>query len=219
MTAGKLPRGPSDFVDEAYHLQSADATVEFYRKWAADYDHQMLDVLGYISPASIAEILGEHLPDSEAAVLDVGCGTGLTCRVLAERGYRRLDGIDLSAEMLAVARERGIYRDLLQGDINQPLPLESASYDGVISSGTFTHGHVGPEPLQEIFRVLKPGGLLACTVHQDLWQSMGFETAFAALLDQGVATCISAEAGSYYRDKPAEGLFCVYRKTRAHSAN
>jgi predicted TPR repeat methyltransferase len=206
------PKAPSDFVDQAYHLDNADDTVDFYRKWAADYDHQMLDLLGYISPASIAEILVEHLPDSEAAILDVGCGTGLTCRVLAERGYSKLDGIDFSSEMLDVSRERGIYRNLLQADINQPLSLDSDCYDGVISSGTFTHGHVGPEPLQEIFRVLKPGGLLACTVHLDLWQSMGFETAFSALLDQGIATCISAEPGSFYKDKPAEGLFCVYRK-------
>jgi len=107
---------PSAFVDQAYSLDTAEDTVNFYRNWAADYDHQMLDLLGYISPASIAEILAEHLPDREASILDVGCGTGLTCRVLAERGYRNLDGIDLSSEMLEVAGERGIYRDLLQAD-------------------------------------------------------------------------------------------------------
>jgi predicted TPR repeat methyltransferase len=206
------PKGPSDFVDQAYHLEDAESTVDFYRRWAADYDHQMLDLLGYISPYSIAGILAEQLPDRSASILDVGCGTGLTCRVLAERGYDRLDGIDLSAEMLAVARERGIYRELLEADITQPLALESASYDGVISSGTFTHGHVGPEPLREIFRVLKPGGVLACTVHLDLWQSMGFEAEFDSLTRQGIAARVSAEPGSFYRDKPAEGLFCVYRK-------
>jgi len=204
---------PSAFVDQAYSLDTAEDTVNFYRNWAADYDHQMLDLLGYISPASIAEILAEHLPDREASILDVGCGTGLTCRVLAERGYRNLDGIDLSSEMLEVAGERGIYRDLLQADINQPLTMESNRYDGVISSGTFTHGHVGPEPLRDIFRVLKPGGLLACTVHLDLWQSMGFEAEFSALVDQAVAIRVSAEPGSFYKDKPAEGLFCVYRKS------
>ena len=214
MSADKAsPRGPSDFVDEAYHLEDADSTVEFYRKWAADYDHQMLDMLGYTSPASIAQMLCEHLTDTEASVLDIGCGTGLTCRLLAERGYRNLDGIDLSGEMLEVARERGIYRQLLQADVNQPLPLDSGSYDGVISSGTFTHGHVGPQPFAEIFRILRPGGVFACTVHQDLWQSMAFDKAFEALVDQGIATCISTRLGSYYRDKPAEGWFCLYRKS------
>jgi len=201
-----------DFVQEAYHLESTDEMVDFYRKWAADYDRQMLDQRGYTAPSSIAKILSEQLPDTRASVLDVGCGTGLTCRLLAESGFSQLDGIDLSQEMIEVARERGIYRNLLQGDVNQPLQLETASYDGVVSSGTFTHGHVGPGPLDEIFRVLKPGGVLACTVHQDLWQSMGFEDRFAALVDQGIASLISLELGSYYRDKPLEGWFCVYRK-------
>ena len=201
-----------DFVQEAYHLESTDEMVDFYRKWAADYDRQMLDQRGYTAPSSIAKILGEQLSDTRASVLDVGCGTGLTCRLLAESGFSQLDGIDLSQEMIEVARERGIYRNLLQGDVNQPLQLETASYDGVVSSGTFTHGHVGPGPLDEIFRVLKPGGILACTVHQDLWQSMGFKDRFAALVDQGIASLISLELGSYYRDKPLEGWFCVYRK-------
>ena len=212
-TSDSKSAGADDFVQEAYHLENTDEMVGFYRKWAADYDRQMLDQRGYTAPGSIAEILGEQLlPDTQASVLDVGCGTGLTCRLLAQRGFSQLDGIDLSQEMIEVARERGIYRNLLQGDVNEPLQLETASYDGVVSSGTFTHGHVGPAPLEEIFRVLKPGGVLACTVHQDLWQSMGFEDRFAALVDEGIASLISLELGSYYRDKPVEGWFCVYRK-------
>jgi len=203
---------PADFVDEAYHLENTEEMAEFYRKWARDYDRQMIDIRGYTSPATIAEKLVRHLPQKHAEVLDIGCGTGLTCRLLADQGYDRLDGIDLSEDMLNVAHERGIYRNLLQADVNQPLPLETASYDGVISSGTFTHGHVGPEPLDEIFRVLKPGGVLACTVHQDLWQSMGFEDRFNALLSNAMATEVSLELGSYYRDGAPEGWFCVYRK-------
>jgi len=203
---------PTDFVDEAYRLENPEQAAEFYRKWARDYDRQMLDLRGYTSPATIAEQLVRHLPQKHAAVLDIGCGTGLTCRLLAEQGYDRLDGIDLSQEMLTVARERGIYRALLQADVNQPLALQTASYDGVISSGTFTHGHVGPQPLTEIFRVLKPGGVLACTVHQDLWQALGFADRFAALVSDGTATEVSRELGSYYRDAAPEGWFCVYRK-------
>jgi SAM-dependent methyltransferase len=100
----------------------------------------------------------------------------------------------------------------LVADLNQSLQRETDSYDGVISSGTFTHGHVGPEPLDEVFRVLKPGGILACTVHMDLWQTKGFEVKFKALVDQGIARLISKDEGSYYRDGAIEGWFCVYQK-------
>ena len=74
---------PSKFVDAAYHIDDEAEMVEFYRKWAADYDHEMLDKLGYISPAGIAAMLIEQLPDTASQILDLGCGTGLTCRLLA----------------------------------------------------------------------------------------------------------------------------------------
>lgn len=205
-------KGPSEFVDAAYDLDDEAGMVEFYQKWAADYDHQMLDELGYTSPTKIAQLLGEHLSDTESTVFDIGCGTGLTCVFLAEKGYTNLDGIDLSPDMIRVAGERGIYRELLVGDVNQALERDDASYDAVISSGTFTHGHVGAEPLGEIFRILRPGGILACTVHQDLWTSMGFEAKFDALVDHGIASHVSSQLGSYYQDAPVEGWFCVYRK-------
>ena len=207
-----ITKGPSEFVDAAYNLDDADSMVDFYQKWAADYDHQMLDELGYTSPTKIAQQLGEYLPDTDSTVFDIGCGTGLTCVFLADKGYAKLDGIDLSPDMVRVAAERGIYRELLVGDVNLPLEREDESYDAVISSGTFTHGHVGPEPLDEIFRILRPGGILACTVHKDLWISMGFEARFKALVEQGIVSCLSSHMDSYYKDGPDEGWFCVYRK-------
>ncbi|MCP4389420.1 MAG: class I SAM-dependent methyltransferase [Gammaproteobacteria bacterium] len=206
------PKGPSDFVDAAYHLEDEASMVEFYHKWAQDYDHQMLDQLGYTAPTKIAQHLGEHLPNTDAAIFDVGCGTGLTCVYLAEKGYANLDGIDLSPDMVGVAGQRGIYRELLVGDVNQALERDDASYDGVVSSGTFTHGHVGPQPLDEIFRILKPGGILACTVHGELWESMGFRQKLDALVETGVALRLKQQLDSYYRDGPSEGWFCVYQK-------
>ena len=207
------PRGPSEFVSEAYQLEDEASMIEFYRKWAEDYDHEMLDKLGYTSATRIAQLLGKHLPDPDASVFDVGCGTGLTCVYLAESGYRNLDGIDLSPDMVRVAAGRGIYRELLVGDITQALERDDASYDGVISSGTFTHGHVGPGPLDEIFRILKPGGILACTVHDELWESMGFRDRFEHLAASGTASRIEQHIDNYYVDGPPEGWFCVYRKS------
>ena len=206
------PKGPNEFVDAAYHLDDEASMIDFYRKWAADYDHQMLNELGYTSPTKIAQQLSQHLPDTQSTIFDIGCGTGLTCVFLAAKGYSNLDGIDLSPDMVRVASERGIYRELLVGDVNQVLERNDESYDAVISSGTFTHGHVGPKPLDEIFRILKPGGILACTIHQDLWTSMGFEEKLAAMAARGIASPVSCEMDSYYKDREPEGWFCVYRK-------
>jgi len=205
-------RGPSDFVNEAYSLEDENSMVDFYKKWAADYDRQMLDELGYESPTRVARLLNDFLPDLTASVLDIGCGTGLTCTLLYEKGYSRLDGIDLSPDMVRVAAERHIYRELIVGDVNLTLDRDDASYDAVISSGTFTHGHVGPEPLDEIFRILKPGGILACTVHHDLWESMGFREKFESLVNAGTATCLNLHEDKYYENGEPEGWYCIYQK-------
>ena len=205
------PQGPGSFVTEAYQVEGEAGLIAFYEKWANDYDAKMLG-LGYVSAQRIARLLTNHLPDTQAEVCDVGCGTGLTCTHLHEQGYTRLDGLDLSQDMVRVAKQRGIYRELVVGDVTQPLDRASAAYDAVVSSGTFTHGHVGPEPLDEIIRILRPGGVIACTVHKDLWESHGFKDKFASLSALGIVTCLEHVQDIYYTDGEPEGWFCVYRK-------
>ena len=204
--------GPSKFVSDAYQLNDKADSIEFYKKWADDYDHQMLVKLEYVAPIGIARLLCEFLPSKKSEIFDVGCGTGLTCRFLADNGYKALDGIDLSPDMVRVAREQGIYRDLIVGDVNQIIERHSSIYDAVISSGTFTHGHVGPEPLDELFRVLRTGGILACTVHKDLWTSRGFERKLESLVIDGQAKCLHLKQDKYYKTDNIDGWFCVYQK-------
>jgi len=211
MTANN--KEPSPFVSQAYGLTGENQThVDFYRKWAVDYDHEMLDKLGYTSPGTIASLLIEHLPQTSSHILDIGCGTGLTSTLLHKEGYSNLDGIDLSPDMLQVATNRNIYRSLFTGDLNLPLALESNRYDAAISSGTFTHGHIGAEPLAEIVRILKPGGILAITVHRDLWHSHGFEDKLKSLISLNFIECLVLKEGAYYKEGELEGWFCVYRK-------
>ena len=200
------------FLDEAYHLEDKESMAAFYQKWADDYDQQMLENLNYLSPRLIGELLIEYLSDKQSAILDIGCGTGLTSVLLHERSYQSIDGLDFSADMLRVSSERGIYRKLIEADLNQPLNIADEQYHAAISSGTFTHGHVGPEPLHEIFRILKPGGLLACTIHNELWQSQGFEQKLEQLLDDGTITCLVRRLDSYFKGSEPEGWFCLYQK-------
>lgn len=211
-TVEEPPTGPGKFVTEAYNLENDESMKLFYARWAREYDQQMVEGLNYVSPGLIAGKIMERLNHRDAKILDLGCGTGLTVYLLAEQGFTNLYGIDLSREMVAVAHRKGLYKGLAVGDINLPLEYESDSFDGVISSGTFTHGHVGPEPLDEICRILKPAGILACTVHKDLWESMGFSNRFRQLENQSLLRRLSLEMGPYYENNQPEGWFCVYQK-------
>ena len=207
----------TDFSDDrlirdAYAIETPDDARDFYQRWAGDYDEHMVDELGYISPILVARLLLAHLPERDVEVLDIGCGTGLTARPLAEQGIARIDGVDLSDDMLEQARATGIYRRLVRADLTQPLELPEASWDALISSGTFTHGHIGPAPLEALFGLLRPGGLFAFTVHRDVWDEAGFEAEMARLECEGIATTVERRLDRFYEGQPPVGWFLVSRR-------
>jgi predicted TPR repeat methyltransferase len=135
-----------DFLSGAYGLDGLEDAMAFYDTWADEYDEQMEGRLNYVAPRECAEHLADYVKDRSSAILDVGCGTGLTSHYLKELGFSVFDGIDITPAMLERSAERGIYRNLIEADITKPLSLEDGAYDAAISSGTFTLGHVGAEP-------------------------------------------------------------------------
>ncbi|MCP4328607.1 MAG: class I SAM-dependent methyltransferase [Alphaproteobacteria bacterium] len=202
-----------EFLKRAYGLDGLSDALEFYGACADDYDEQMEQGLGYLAPRMIAQCFAAHLADRTAAVLDIGCGTGLTSHYLAEHGFSVFDGIDITPEMIARARQRGIYRNLLHADITNPLDVPDATYGGAISSGTFTVGHVGSEPLDEIARVLRPGGILACSIHRDIWEPKGFAAKFAALNRQGILKQRDMIRGAFFEGHEESAMYCVFERT------
>ncbi len=214
----RKPRRPADerladaFLTGAYGLDGLDDALRFYAEWAERYDERMEDRLGYIAPRVMAERLAARLDDPSAVIIDVGCGTGLTCQYLAERGFTTFDGIDITPEMILKSRERGIYRDLYQADITEPLDMADAAYDAAISSGTFTLGHVGAEPIPEIVRVLKPGALLACSIHTDIWQAKGFEAEFDALEAAGAMRAVDIHLDEFFTGLGKTGMYCIFER-------
>ena len=117
-----------------------------------------------------------------------------------------------SSDLIARARARGIYRALILADLAQPLPLADGSYGGAVSSGTFTHGHVGPEPLAEIARVLRPGGFLACSIHEEIWETKGFQADFDDLEARGLMMRIELARDVLFTGQDPVGLYAVYRR-------
>ena len=146
--SSRIPDGvdgkAADLLKRAYDLKSDDETHALYRDWADTYEDTMLLGLGYLSPALVSDALANHVQDKSAVTIDIGCGTGLAGLALAGHGFKIIDGLDYSAEMLEVAAGHGIYRNLIEADLTKPLCLPSASYACAICTGTFTHLQVAP---------------------------------------------------------------------------
>ena len=169
-------------LNAAYDLKGTDSIKELYASWAESYDTGFAAARGYNFHLHVAAGFVEA--GGTGPVLDVGAGTGLVGEALTELGVTNIDGTDLSAEMLAVAETKGCYARCFTADITKPLHIADDTYSGVISAGTFTLGHLGPEPLPELVRITKPGGVFAITVNASHWEAAGFAPALDELGDQ-----------------------------------
>ena len=170
----------------ALGLAGSDACLAHYRDWAASYDTGFAQEMQYLLPAHVAAtFIGTG---AAGPVLDVGAGTGLLAERLRDMGFKdQIDAVDFSAEMLARAAEKRLYSGLFCADITQPLDLPRR-YSGIVSSGTFTAGHVGPEALPHLLDVAQPDAQFALSINRRVWTGAGFDRALQELADSNLIT-------------------------------
>jgi SAM-dependent methyltransferase len=208
-----MKSAPSDaWLARVYKARGTDELARLYDGWAETYDSDMQEI-GYLHPAVIAGLLGRYLSDPDAAILDAGVGTGMLGGILGLVGYRHLLGIDMSDGMLARAAKLGVYRDLRNRVLGEPLDFETASMDAVISTGVFTSGHGPASAWDELARVAKPGGFLISTFGTFVWEEQGFRQKFESLIAMGVIE--QTEISPVYRPMPFSPTESHFT-TRAH---
>ena len=135
-----------------------------FDQFSTDYDARMIQQLSYRAPAILRELAEMTMAGrAELAVLDLGCGTGLSGAAFKEKAAR-LDGIDLSPAMIAKARARGIYDALAVGDIEGELGVEG--YDLVLAADTLVYLGDLEATMSAVARALKPGGFFLFTVEK-----------------------------------------------------
>jgi ubiquinone/menaquinone biosynthesis C-methylase UbiE len=110
----------------------------------------------------LAALLRSHTALSDrSAVLEIGVGTGRIALPLVRANGYRYTGVDLSREMLATLQRKagGATIELARADITQ-LPLKTAELDAVVAVHIFHLVAGWRAAMDEVLRVLKPGGLL-----------------------------------------------------------
>ena len=150
---------------------SMDEVRGYYDDKAATYDATLAS-WGYDAPRRVAELLLGSLTNipSPQTVLDAGCGTGLAGQALRDAGFTgRLLGVDLSPDSVALAIERRIYDEVLVGDLQQPLGYDVDSVDAVACVGVLTYVPDVAAIWGEFCRVTRPGGVVALTQRDDVW--------------------------------------------------
>ncbi len=152
-------------VREPHTALDADAVRAAYRRWAGVYDALFGGVSAFGRRRAVAAV--NAMPGA-ARVLEVGVGTGLA--LPRYRAEKRVTGIDLSAEMLALARRRVSEQQLenVEGlfEIDAEATLfADGSFDVAVAMFVAS---VVPHPrrlLDEMRRVVRPGGHLLFVNH------------------------------------------------------
>jgi ubiquinone/menaquinone biosynthesis C-methylase UbiE len=150
---------PVAIANDDFSLQD----IEFHRETASYYDAEVTAKYGVYHRLLLEpylDWLAEQLGPARA--LDMGCGTGVVSLALAQRGFDVL-GVDHSQDMLAIAEHkltnansRGTCRFVV-GDVRN-LPVANGHFACVTCQGLLHHlGQLQP-CLQELVRVLRPGG-------------------------------------------------------------
>lgn len=203
-------------LHSAYALKSPEDNKRLYAEWAGDYDDSFAareDYQLHIQTARAFVSAGGQGP-----VLDVGAGTGLCGAILAGLGVGPIDATDISAEMLDQAMRKDIYRDAIVADLNNGIPVPRESYSGIVSSGTFTHGHLGPDVLPALLRIARVGAQFALSINARHFEKLGFADALRRLEEDQIRNLNLPEVRIYGDlaagpNKDDTALIALFEKT------
>ncbi len=145
-------RAPDDYVETVFD------------GFAASFDAKLAS-LGYRAPQLIASLASKRLPPPARDLVlgDAGCGTGL-CGPLMRDWAATLVGFDLSAGMLALAEQRGVYDRLHKAELVDYLRRNPEGFDLLISADTLCYFGDLREFAEAARTALRPGGRLMFTV-------------------------------------------------------
>ncbi|MCH8054298.1 MAG: methyltransferase domain-containing protein [Planctomycetes bacterium] len=155
----------SDFDTRNYKtLPIADG----YAEWSRTYDETVRDLLDL---PLLEQIRSVDWPNVGRAV-DLACGTGRTGAWLAQRGVKWIDGIDLTPEMIELARRKEVYGRLHVCDVADT-PLESGQYDLCIMVLADEHLEDLRSVYREAARLTRSGGQFVIVGYHPHFMLMG----------------------------------------------
>jgi ubiquinone/menaquinone biosynthesis C-methylase UbiE len=190
------------------HSHNDEDLMDVYKEWASAYDFDNDNLLGTVSQPLSVQIFQEYIRDKSVRVIDIGCGTGLVGVELENSGFTNFDGIDISQEMIDIAKKRG-YSKLFIGSLNSSLPFENNEYGAALCVGLFTHGHVGSDRLDELARIVKPRGIICFTINEGVYESYGFNSEIKRLESENVLKVLKIHKNDYMVKKNVKGFYCV----------
>ena len=149
--------------------------VNAYSQWANKYDADLCPGR-YNGPEISARVLAEVYPPevrNTVRILDVAAGTGRVGIELNKRGFRNVDGLEPSPEMLEIAISKNVYKETVTDAVGyHQTTIPKESYDCLISSGGMGQNHIPVVALDEMIRLTKKGGFVCIVMREEYLQTV-----------------------------------------------
>lgn len=148
---------PAHLAYDAYH----------HTNWKTYYD------MGLRHSDLISDLLREHVPEKEIKICEWGCGPARVIRHLEKiSGFEKIElfGTDYNDNSINWCDKNIRNVHFLKNSLEPPLPLENEIFDCVYAISIFTHlsERLHYAWIKELFRTIKPNGILIFTTHGDL---------------------------------------------------
>ncbi|XP_078378481.1 methyltransferase-like protein 27 [Oculina patagonica] len=152
-----------------------DEIKELYKNWATNYDKNILQESQIVYRKPLAESLDAAIKKvfqdgtrSQIKIIDAGAGTGLAGVELSKLGYTNIDALDISLEMLDEAKKKNVYSKFICAPLTEQRnpEIDTGEYHALISAGVLVIGHVRPDALDEMIRMVKKGGLFCFSMRE-----------------------------------------------------
>lgn len=138
---------------------------DLFDSYSDHYEQSLVVNLEYHVPLSLREMLTglPGCPQHFHEGIDLGCGTGLSGESFGDI-VDHLDGVDLSAKMIAIAAQKNIYRKLYLDNIATALTRNNRSYDFVLAADVFGYlGDLAPV-IREVSSKTEPGSIFCGSI-------------------------------------------------------
>jgi predicted TPR repeat methyltransferase len=198
--------------------------ARLFNDYAARFDKHLTKNLGYRAPALLAESLSAVASGRRfASALDLGCGTGLMGEALRGRADH-LTGVDLSAAMIAKARERDVYDELIIGEAVAPMRERPSAFDLIVAADVLVYVGDLARLFADVGTALTADGLFAFSVETYEGDGFKLEPTMRFAHSRSYVEATASEAGmgplhtqsaSTRREANADapGLICVLQRT------
>lgn len=200
----------TDFLDKVYKAEYKDPK-DLYRDWADTYDSELTQN-EYITPSRTANALAIFASNKSAPILDFGCGTGLSAEALISCDFSTIDGIDISSEMIEIAREKGIYRNLECFNPDKSIPVKKNEYSIITAIGVISVGAAPISIFDQVFDLLPQNGLFAFSFNEHSLMVPEYSLKVEQTVKEKKAEQLFCELGPHILKRDLKSMVYVIKK-------